>query len=174
MNVKIIQVGNLDTNCYILEKEGFALVIDPGDNFLSIQKQIGNNQLLGVLITHRHPDHIGALSDLLNLYSVPLFEQKTVEEKKYEVGPFRFTVIFTPGHTSDSISFYFEDYLLLFSGDFLFKNTIGRTDMPTGSMEQMQCSIEKIKTYSDRIKVHPGHGESTKLGIEKEQNPFFK
>lgn len=173
MQIRIIKVGSLQTNCYILEKDGNCMIIDPGDQFFSIQHQIGNNKLIGILITHRHPDHIGALEKLVKEYSVPFYDRSNLEEKKYDINGFKFETIYTPGHTNDSISFFFYEYNFMFSGDFIFKGTIGRTDLPTGSNLEMKQSIEKIKDYSDRIRVYPGHGDMTNLGVEKDTNPFF-
>lgn len=173
MQVRIIQVGYLDTNCYILVQNGLCLVIDPGDEFYSIEKQIGKNKLVGILLTHRHEDHIGALKQLVSSYPVTIYDASNLEEKKYDIEGFHFEVIYTKGHTSDSISFWFYEYNFMFTGDFIFKGTIGRTDLPTGSIEEMKNSIEKIKEYSDQIRIYPGHGEATKLGIEKQSNPYF-
>lgn len=174
MEVRKIKVGYLQTNCYILIEQGSCLIIDPGDQYYSIESQIGHNQILGVLITHRHPDHIGALEQIQKTYNPEIFEKNNLTEGKYEIGPFRFEVINTPGHTSDSITFFFYDYNFMFTGDFLFKNSIGRTDMPTGNMDQMKESLEKIKEYSDRIRIYPGHGDTTNLGDEKQDNPFLR
>lgn len=173
MQIRIIKVGNLQTNCYVLVKDGNCIVIDPGDQFYSIEHQIGDNKLVAILITHRHPDHIGALEKLSREYGVPVFDRANLEEKQYDITGFRFEVIYTPGHTDDSISFYFYEYNFMFSGDFIFKGTIGRTDLPTGSIPDMRKSIAKIKDYSDRIRVYPGHGDMTELGVEKDTNPFF-
>lgn len=173
MQVRIIKVGNLQTNCYIIIKNGYCMIVDPGDQFYSIQEQIGDNKLVGVLITHRHPDHIGALAKFVQEYGIPVYDRSNLEEKKYEINEFKFEVIYTPGHTNDSICFYFYEYNFMFVGDFIFKGTIGRTDLPTGSNTDMYNSINKIINYSDRIKVYPGHGDETNLGVEKDTNPFF-
>lgn len=173
MEIRNIKVGSYQTNCYILVEDGKCLVIDPGDQYYSIEDQIGSNELIGILVTHRHPDHIGALNKLVDTYHVPVYDRSNLEEKKYDIENFHFEVIYTPGHTSDSITFDFYEYNFMFTGDFLFNHSIGRTDMPTGSMEQMKQSIEKIKEYSDRFRVYPGHGEKTELGEEKLNNPFF-
>ena len=173
MQVRIIKVGNLQTNCYIIIKNGYCMIVDPGDQFYSIQEQIGDNKLVGVLITHRHPDHIGALAKFVQEYGIPVYDRSNLEEKKYEINEFKFEVIYTPGHTNDSICFYFYEYNFMFVGDFIFKSTIGRTDLPTGSNTDMNNSINKIINYSDRIKVYPGHGDETNLGVEKDTNPFF-
>ena len=155
MEVRKIKVGYLQTNCYILIEQGSCLIIDPGDQYYSIESQIGHNQILGVLITHRHPDHIGALEQIQKTYNPKIFEKNNLTEGKYEIGPFRFEVINTPGHTSDSVTFFFYDYNFMFTGDFLFQNSIGRTDMPTGNMNQMKESLEKIKEYSCLLYTSP-------------------
>lgn len=174
MQVRQIKVGYLQTNCYILIENGNCIVIDPGDQFYSIESQIGDNNLLAILVTHRHPDHIGALDKLKEAYKAPVYDISNLEERKYKIADFNFEVIYTKGHSNDSISFYFYDYNFMFSGDFIFYRSIGRTDLETGDMEEMKRSIEKIKQYSDRIKIYPGHGDTTSLGDEKENNPFFR
>jgi len=95
MQVKIIKVGYLQTNCYILIQNGQCIVVDPGDDFFAIEPQIGTNKVIGVLITHRHPDHIGALDLLLKKYNVPVYEKNNLEEKRYSVEGFNFEVLFT-------------------------------------------------------------------------------
>ena len=107
MKVKTISTqGSLDENCYILEIQGKQLVIDPGSEYPKIKKEL--KEVLGVLITHHHFDHIGALDELEKDYPVPVYTYENLIEKKYKIGPFSFQVIFTPGHTEDSISFYFS------------------------------------------------------------------
>lgn len=167
-------MGYLATNCYILEKNGSCLVVDPGDELYAIEKQIGKNKLLAILVTHHHEDHIGALKPLVQKYHVPVYDADNTLEQKYEIGSFSFEVLRTPGHSSDSITFYFESYQFMFVGDFIFQNTIGRTDLETGNMETMKRSIAKIKHYPDYIKCYPGHGENTTLGEEKENNIYFQ
>lgn len=173
MEVRKIKVGYMQTNCYILVHEGKCLVIDPGDQFYSIQEQIGNNKLLAILVTHRHVDHIGALNQLAREYNAPIYDRSNLQEGKVDLDVFHFDVLFTPGHTSDSVTFIFSEYNFMFTGDFLFKNSIGRTDLPTGDMEVMKTSINKILEYSDRYRVYPGHGEATSLRDEKDNNPFL-
>lgn len=174
MEVRKIKVGNLQTNCYILVHEDRCLVIDPGDQFYSIQEQIGNNKLVAILVTHRHSDHIGALDHLVREYNVPVYDRSNLNEGEVDIDVFHFKVIYTPGHRSDCITLIFDEYNFMFTGDFLFKNSIGRTDLETGNMNEMQQSIERIKEYSDRFRVYPGHGDVTVLGEEKLNNPFFR
>ncbi len=174
MQVKSIKVGNLETNCYILSENGNSIVIDPGDEFIKIKPLLEENRLIAVLLTHRHPDHTGALSDIVKFYGCPVYDRNNLEERRYDFCGIHLEVLYTPGHTSDSISYYFYDYGLLFVGDFIFRGTIGRWDLPTGNFEEMQKSILKLKNYSDRTIIYPGHGDTTKLWDEKENNPYLK
>ena len=80
----------------------------------------------------------------------------------------------TKGHTTDSVTYYFYLDNIMFTGDFIFKETIGRTDLETGNMNEMKISLEKIKSYDDSIIIYPGHGDITNLGYEKENNIWLK
>ena len=80
---------------------------------------------------------------------------------------FKFEVIYTPGHTDDSICIYFKDNNIMFVGDFIFKNGIGRTDLG-GSIQKLKQSLTKISKYDSNIKIYPGHGKESILGIELE------
>lgn len=173
MKIDTVITGPLEENCYVLEKEGTCLVIDPGDEYPKIKKVIGENKILGVLITHSHFDHIGALRNFLTKRSVKIFKKSNLEEKEYEIGPFKFKCIFTPGHSSDSVTFYFEEEKTMFVGDFIFKNSIGRCDLPTGDETKMKESIEMIKTYPKETMIYNGHGESTILEEEIKNNLYF-
>ena len=173
MEIRKIVVGYLKENCYILVHNDKCIVIDPGDEFYKIEKVMNSSRLVGILITHRHEDHIGALEKLAKSYSAPIYDIRNLKEQKYDLEGFKFEVIYTKGHTNDSITFAFYEYNFMFTGDFLFKNSIGRTDLPTGDIEEMRKSIEKIKNYSDRYHIYPGHGESSTLLDEKNNNPFF-
>lgn len=185
MNINVLKVGLLEENCYIIEKNNEVLIIDPGDEFLKIKEKIGNRKVLGVLLTHAHFDHVGALNEILKFYNATLYYNNinneikynnliNLKEKNYNVKEFSFEVIFTPGHRNDSVTFYFKKEKIMFTGDFLFRLSIGRTDLKYANGNDMQKSINKIKEYNNDIKVYPGHGESTILGFEKENNPFFR
>ena len=174
MQVKIIKVGYLQTNCYILIQDSSCLVVDPGDDFFLIDHQIENLNVVGVLLTHRHEDHIGALDLLLKKYPVPVYEKANIEERKYDVNGFKFEVVFTPGHTNDSVCYYFYEYNFIFDGDFIFKSTIGRTDLEGGNQELMNQSLKKISEFNKRMKFYPGHGEPTILFDEIENNYYLR
>lgn len=174
MEIKKVVTGYLDENCYVLINNKECLVIDPGDDFPKIKEQIGEAKILGVLITHSHFDHIGALRNFLTKRSIKIFKKSNLEEKEYVIGSFKFKCLYTPGHSKDSVTFYFEDENVMFDGDFIFKESIGRTDLPGGSDADMKESINKILTYSEDIKLYPGHNEETTLKYEKENNPYLK
>ncbi|MBR1937028.1 MAG: MBL fold metallo-hydrolase [Bacilli bacterium] len=174
MDIKCVVVGYLDENCYVLSKNGNCLIVDPGDNYNKIREQIGDNKVLGVLITHSHADHIGALRNFLTKRSIKIFKRSNLEEKEYSIGDFKFSVIHTPGHSKDSVTFYFEEDNCMFIGDFIFKDSIGRVDLPGGSNAEMSKSISKILKYDDKITLYPGHGDSTTLGNERKNNPYLK
>lgn len=173
MKIKTIVTGSLDENCYILIKNNSCLVIDPGDDYKKIQEEIGDNKVLGVLITHSHFDHIGALRNFLTRRSVKIFKRSNLEEKQYTIGEFKFKCIYTPGHSKDSVTFYFEEENCMFVGDFIFKESIGRVDLPGGDKNEMKKSISKILTYDNNITLYPGHYEQTTLKDEKNNNPYL-
>lgn len=159
MNIKCIPVGTLQANCYIVvndKKE--AILIDPGDEAEKIEQELKKYQLVGILLTHNHFDHVGALS---------YFEQKYHIKHNEKIKEYSYEVIKTPGHSSDSLTFYFEKEKVMFTGDFLFYGTIGRMDLPTGNREEMRKSLEQISRFSDDIAIYPGHGPITNLGKEK-------
>lgn len=171
MNIDKVVVGYLDENCYILKKDNNVLVIDPGEDVDKIKEVIGTSTIQGVLITHNHFDHVGALP---NFSKDIIYDFYNLEEKEHTIGNFKFKVVYTPGHSSDSISYYFEDINSLFCGDFIFYENIGRCDLPTGDFDIMMDSIDKIKEYPKDMKIYPGHGENTTLKHEIENNTYFK
>lgn len=164
MNIKKVVVGLLETNCYILEKNDICLVIDPGDNFDKIKSCI-DKKVVGVLLTHRHFDHIGAIDELTEYYKVSIYDIKNLNEGINKIKDFEFEVFYNPGHTKDSISFIFTD--VMFSGDFIFNGTIGRWDLGGNNID-MKNSISKILKSKINYKIYPGHGENTYLDDEKD------
>lgn len=164
MKIETLKLGPLDTNCYIISSGSEAIIIDPAADAESIIKHCENLKVKEVLVTHHHFDHIGALSEIEEYYGL--------EHNKFK-HTFGYEVIKTPGHTEDSISFYFKDEHILFGGDFIFFHSIGRFDFPESSEQHMKKSIEMIKKYPDNIIVYPGHGPSTILGKEKTNFSYY-
>ncbi len=173
MEINTVVTGVLDENCYILKKDKSCLIVDPGDDYLKIKEAIGDCKVAGILITHAHFDHVGALRNFLKRHT-KIFKRSNTEEKEYTVGDFKFSVIYTPGHAKDLITFYFEEEKVMFDGDFIFKGTIGRCDLPGGDEQAMRESLEKIIKYDENIVLYPGHGEKTSIKEEKENNQFIK
>ena len=164
MEINTIVVGPLETNCYILTIDNECIIIDPGDDFDKIKKTIENKNVVGVLLTHFHPDHIGALEEVISLYDLKINE---VNSKKFE-----FETIATPGHTNESVCYYFKKNNTMFTGDFIFKQSIGRTDLG-GSDTDMKNSLDMISNYPDNIIIYPGHGPKTILGNEKKYFRYY-
>ena len=173
MDVDCIKVGNLRCNCYLISNETECLLIDPGDDLDKIEKFIDGKNVIGILITHGHFDHIGCVKDLVSKYNFSVYDNSNLVEGINKIGSFSFEVIKCYGHTMDSISFYFKKEKIMFTGDFLFKQTIGRCDLDESNSYCMMRSIENIKKYDDDIVIYPGHGMSSVLGIEKKTNPYF-
>lgn len=170
MRIEKVVVGSLEENCYVLVIGKKALVIDPGAEIDKIKEVIGDLEVVGVLVTHHHFDHVGAL---LYFEKNLIYDYYNLEEKEHHIGPFKFKVIYTSGHSSDSVSYYFEEENILFDGDFIFYDSIGRCDFGTGDFDEMLNSIDKIKKYPKDIKIYPGHGISTTLGREIENNRYL-
>lgn len=98
---------------------------------------------------------------------------KILQVGDYELAGFNFSVVHTPGHSPGSVTFIFEDEEILVSGDVLFHQGIGRTDLPQGSIEQLANSIvTELYTLPDSFRVYPGHGTDTTIGLEKRINPY--
>ncbi len=173
MRVERIVTGAMDENCYVIKEGKEVLVVDPGSDGRRIKEAIGEATLTAVLITHSHFDHVGALREIIQR-TTPIYKRSTLEEKEYQVGPFTFAVLFTPGHSSDSVSFYFEKEKAFFSGDFLFRGSIGRCDLPTGDQSEMKKSLIKVHHFPTDVTIYPGHDEITTFQEEYAHNPYLK
>ncbi|WP_308422904.1 MBL fold metallo-hydrolase [Paraliobacillus quinghaiensis] len=158
---------------------------------------------ISILLTHAHFDHIGAVEDIRNHYQIPVYLHQAEEDwmedptlngsglfpvenvvcrpadyiipiGMMEVGSFSFEVKHTPGHSPGGVSFIFADEKIVVSGDCLFENGIGRTDLPGGNHQQLINSIkEQLLTLGDSYKIYPGHGPMTTIEKEKKFNPFI-
>lgn len=174
MKISVVVVGNLQTNCYIIEKGSSVLIIDPGDNAELIASSItSDKRVLGIIITHSHDDHTGATSILLDKYKTRLYNGHNLSEGNHVIENFSFDVIKTPGHMDDSISIYFKEEKVMFVGDFIFKGGIGRTDMMGASPFDMKQSIKKILKFPPDITLMPGHFGVTVLADEINNLNYF-
>lgn len=201
MILEKIVTGEFQSNCYILgTRKRNAIIIDPGAEYPKIKDRIDKYKLKPIFVinTHGHIDHIGCNNEfclpvyicredkdllflpelnLSNLFSKPFIlncEVRTLEDKeKLFLDEITLEVIHTPGHTPGSICLYLKKDIL-FTGDTLFKEGIGRTDFPKANQRQLIDSIKKrILEFPDRTKILPGHGPSSTLGEERKQNPYL-
>lgn len=205
MKYELVVVGALETNCYLVycEESRSCAVIDPGADAEKVIAAIADLELKPavVLNTHGHVDHIGANSDIVQKYGVPLaihdadtgmlqvsdyIELSLLLGAKNSPAPDRLLadgdeigfgraslrVIHTPGHTPGSVSFVHGG--VLFSGDTLFCGGVGRTDLPGGSWKDIERSIrERILSLPGETVVLPGHGPRTTVEQERLSNPFL-
>ena len=189
-----LPTGMYEENCYIVKVgDGEAAVIDPGDDadkILDLLEQKGLRAVT-ILLTHCHWDHIGAVPDVAEAFNAPVILHEADhallrEWAPREVQPGRFLqhgdkvpcggivfdVLHTPGHTPGSLCLRAGNRL--FTGDTLFKGTVGRTDFPGGSAEALQASIrDNLLPLPDDVEVYPGHGDPSTIGNERRYNPFF-
>jgi len=184
---------------------GRVFIIDPAAEPERIEETLERDGLRPevLLLTHAHYDHIGAADALRDRYRIPLWcgkddapmlkspgsnlsvyfgEPVALEaDRLYEDGQeFRtpcgkMEVIATPGHTAGSVCLYFPERAILFSGDTLFKGSVGRTDFPTGDSRQLLASLRNvILKLPPETRVFPGHGEETTIEYEKKHNPYAR
>ncbi|MDD4779245.1 MAG: MBL fold metallo-hydrolase [Tissierellia bacterium] len=179
-----------------------AAIIDPGADFNRIDNKIKELGLIPkiIILTHAHGDHIGAVADLKAKYSIPVYIHeydaeflsdssinltKMLFRKDLSINPdvklkdgdiiqlsdLEFEIIHTPGHTPGGICIKIENIIM--TGDTLFNKSIGRTDFPGGSFEDIISSIKnKIFKYSDDTIIYPGHNSPSTIKSEKQGNPF--
>ena len=196
-----LQVGSYGVNATVLEIAGKAWIVDPGSEGDRIAELLDGRSLVpaGILLTHAHFDHVGAIPELQRRYpglpvvvgdadKIVLSHPMNCLPPEYpgigrvegllsygESGslPEGMEVVETPGHTPGGVCLYFPEDSLLLSGDTLFAGSVGRTDFPGGNMTALMASIEKLKRLPDDTSVIPGHGSFTTIGAEKSGNPFF-
>lgn len=198
LQIKRMQVGQIGTNCYLLEDPDAKLcaVIDPGDNADGIDREIrkAGLSLSMILITHGHFDHVLAVPGLLAKWpDIPVYVHK--QEVNWEgkgdqymlLGPVPniktvgegdvidfsghpIQVLHTPGHSPGSVCYLVGD--ILFAGDTLFAGSCGRTDFIGGSVSQILMSLKRLAGLEGNLRVCPGHDRLTTLDAERAGNPF--
>jgi hydroxyacylglutathione hydrolase len=157
-----------------------------------------------IIVTHAHIDHVGGVTALVDEYAcpvlmhaeaepmlehlptqalmmglrfgkIPTVDRHIGEGETLEIGDLRLRPLYTPGHAPGHLAFYIEDEGLVLSGDALFAGSVGRVDLPGGSMEVLMRSIEeRLMTLPDETIVYPGHGPQTEIGSERATNPFLQ
>ena len=179
------------------------LVVDPGDSPAAIVRAVSEagGTVAAVLLTHGHHDHILGVAGLLEKCPAPVYacaDEKEMlsdprlnmsayeganvtivpdvwleDNETFHKAGFEIRVLHTPGHTRGSCCYYFREHAVLFSGDTLFRGSVGRTDFPGGSMKQMVESLHRLlDEIPDSTTVFPGHGPATTIEFEKRNNPF--
>ncbi len=170
MKIETLVVGPLETNCYLLSIDNHLLIIDPGDDAPKIKEAIKDKIIDGVIVTHHHFDHVGVLF----LFSEEqIYDYHNLKEEEVTLGKFTFDVLYTPGHKSDAISLYFKKDKAFFGGDFIFYESIGRTDLETGNLSEMLESLKKVSFIPGDVTIYPGHGMTTTFKHEREANLYF-
>jgi hydroxyacylglutathione hydrolase len=201
--VHTLVVGRLQTNCYILQSDTAALVVDPGDEAERILRFLSDIAVKPshIIATHTHFDHILGVDTVRAKLKIPFLIQRddlsmleSMQSRVRQIMGFtvppppkvdrflkdgesiafgvdKVKVIHTPGHSPGSISLAGQDFVL--TGDALFNQSIGRTDLPGGDFDTLVRSItERLFTLDDDTIVYPGHGPETSIGDEKLANPF--
>lgn len=187
MDIKVQPMGNYQTNCYIVTIDNKDLIIDPGMGATQWVKENVTNPI-AVLNTHGHFDHVWSNKEVSELFNIKIYTPKNdvfmLEKDPYGMGmpssvadvevkpeeEFDFEGIkvkfnYFPGHTPGCSAILIENSL--FSGDFIFKNSIGRCDFEFSNPEHMKESIRKVLLWKENPDIYPGHGESTSLNNEK-------
>lgn len=185
MIFETVVVGYLMTNCYILadERGGDAVIIDPGDEASSILDVVNGEGLnvKYIINTHGHYDHNGANEQVKLATGAKLaaaledgnsgIDRPLSDGDIIKVGSLELKIKATSGHSAGSVSLLLGN--MLFSGDLIFKGSVGRTDFQGGSLEELRESLEWILTLPEDTIVYPGHGEHFTLGAEKTSNPYL-
>jgi hydroxyacylglutathione hydrolase len=200
-------VGQIAENCFLFRRDGSdrALIVDPGDEaprILHAAEELGVT-IDGILLTHTHFDHIGAVAPIAKATGAPVWcpeietpvladinsfvpwpgfgpyesyeaDHTVTGGEKLELAGLEIDVIFTPGHSPGHVTYSIPDEAAIFSGDVLFQGSVGRTDLPGGDWATLLDSIRKlVESHPDETTVYPGHMGITTLGAERATNPFL-
>lgn len=189
---KILHATPLQTNNYLLFFENGAVLVEASASVEAIREALGGKKLCAVLLTHSHFDHAQNLENILKEFGAKCYLNKKCFEKirmhkkefygdrsfcvdgcddkvefveegdEIEVCGEKILCVETFGHTDDSMSFVVDDKV--FVGDLIFRDGVGRTDLPTGNEEDEERSIEKILSLPRSCEIFPGHGQKTSVG----------
>jgi len=190
LTIKVITLGEWKVNCYLISLDSECWLIDPGDESERVASNFNLDKfkLIGILNTHGHFDHIGAVADIKERYKIPflihskderLVNQSNLYRKiagdsiikktpsidiyldelvSLELHNKQILVHYTPGHTNGSTCFEIDGNL--FTGDLLFENKVGRTDLPGGNKNLLLTSINFVLDKFKGYRIYPGHGKS--------------
>ena len=207
LEVQMLTVGPLAENCFLLRRQGSdrVLVVDPGEEPERILAAVAEwgGEVEGILLTHTHFDHIGAVAPVAAATGAPVycpemevpvladimsfvpwegfgpFESYEADEtvsggETLELAGLELDVINTPGHSPGHVTYSVRGEDAIFSGDVLFQGSVGRVDLPGGDGPTLLASISALlESHPDETAVHPGHMGMTTLGAERATNPFL-
>ena len=159
-------VHNLGTHGHLDHHFGDAAILSA----FNLQPEVAEGDK--VLMQHPREAALQMLGMDLNI-DLPAGNLKLTENEEVKFGSHTFKIIRTPGHSPGSVSFYCAEENVLFTGDTLFKGSIGRTDFPGGSMFQIISSLRELAQLPDKTIVYPGHGPQTSIGFELAHNPYM-
>ena len=198
MDIQILQVGPIGTNCYLLcdETEKLCAVVDPGGDAARVAAAVVDTGCApcAILLTHGHYDHTGGVAELRAKWpDVPVYlnHRDQYEGDAYlqqlfppvpgakdydegdtiQVGGLTVDVMATPGHSEGSVTLRCGDVLL--GGDTLFAGSCGRTDFPGGSVKKIMASLKRLGSLEGDLQVYPGHMETSTLDQERSWNPYL-
>lgn len=203
MDIKTLIVGPIQENCYIAShpQSKEAVVIDPGDEADMIIDYIREHALKVkyILLTHGHHDHIGAVAEVKKiteaLVAIHADDQAMLTDMDKNLGDialepadmilhnndvlsfgeYHLRVIYTPGHTRGGCCFYEATEKICFTGDTLFKGTVGRTDLYGGDYGAILVSVrERLSIVADDCTIYPGHGPDSTMAYERKVNPYVR
>jgi len=198
--ITALVTGPFEENCYIIRQDPDIVVIDPGASARRIRATIEGmipSHLAAIMLTHGHFDHIGAVDQLYGHYHCPIYAcaddadiLADAEKNKYyeqtatvnspirwlqgdslDIGGMKFKVFYTPGHTPGSVMYQLDG--MLFTGDTLFKDSVGRTDLYGGSDTHLKQSLAMISRMDPGLTVYPGHGPYTSIWQELKNNVYL-
>ena len=198
MDIRMLQVGPIGTNCYLLcdETEKLCAVVDPGGDAARVAAAVADTGCApcAILLTHGHYDHTGGVAELRAKWpDVPVYlnHRDQYEGDAYlqqlfppvpgakdydegdtiQVGGLTVDVMATPGHSEGSVTLRCGDVLLC--GDTLFAGSCGRTDFPGGSVKKIMASLKRLGSLEGDLQVYPGHMETSTLDQERSWNPYL-
>lgn len=204
MEIKTLVSNFFASNSYIITENDSAIIIDPSCEIKVAKKYLGDKKVEAILLTHAHADHFVYLQEYLDEYHCPIYcHQKAIEkiedplknyshfggkslvlhlpkssyifvsdEQTLHIGNFSIKVIETPGHSDCSVCYLINE--AMFSGDTLFKLSIGRTDFYSSNSRAMMMTLKKIYNIEMDYFIYPGHDESTMLSYEKIHNRYLR